>query len=458
MTFAQALATVIFVGAYVLIALQVIDKTRVALAGGALMLLLRLVDQHTAFHGTHEISGIDWNTIFLLIGMMIIVGITAETGLFQWLAIRSAKAVRAHPLGIMIVLSVVTAFASAFLDNVTTVLLVCPIALILARAMRTDPVPYLITIVLASNIGGTATLVGDPPNIMIASAAKFSFVDFLRFDAPAVALVMAAYLVAIYVALGPRTKVTLRDRARVLRMDESRAIVDHVLLRKCLFVLFLVLIGFFVHGRLQIEPATIALAGAALLLLLLGRHPRMPSQEEDETEFHWYHVIEWHTIFFFIGLFIMVASLVELGVIEMLGRALLSATGGHVPSLTMLILGFSALASGVIDNIPFVATMNALILSLDHNMLTAIPPSDAAIAAATHHPPGVFPLWWALSLGACLGGNLTLVGASANVVVAGIAARDGYPIDFFRFLKYGAPVTLMSILISAVYLWFVFLR
>ncbi len=459
MDFTQVLASFIFVGAYALIAFQVIDKTRIALAGAAVMLLLKLVNQHTAFHGTEQVHGIDWNTIFLLLGMMIIVGITKETGLFQWLAIRSAKAVRAHPLGIMIILSLVTAVASAFLDNVTTVLLICPVVLILTKAMETDPVPFLICIVMASNIGGTATLVGDPPNIMIASAAKFGFMDFLRFDAPVVALIMGVFVLILWLAMGPRIQVSLKARARVLQMDEGRAILDPVLLRKCLLVLTLVLGGFLVHGYLHLEPATIALAGAALLLLLLGREPRVPSADDnDEAEFHWYHTIEWGTIFFFIGLFIMVSGLVELGVIDMLGRSLLSVTHGHVPALTMLVLGFSGVASGVIDNIPFVATMNALLLGLDPSLLTAIPASDAALAGATHHPPGVFPLWWALSLGACLGGNLTLVGASANVVVAGIAARDGYPIDFVRFLKYGVPVTVISILISAVYLWVLFLR
>ncbi|MCD6350826.1 MAG: ArsB/NhaD family transporter [Armatimonadetes bacterium] len=457
MTWTQVLASVLFIGAYVLIALQVYDKTRIALAGGALMLLLGLVDQHTAFHGTEHIHGIDWNTIFLLIGMMIIVGITKHTGVFQWIAIRAAKRVRAHPLGIMIILSLVTAVASAFLDNVTTVLLISPVILILTSQLRTDPVPYLIAIVLASNIGGTATLVGDPPNIMIASAAELGFIHFLRYDAPAVVLILATFVLMLWLFLGPRIKVSLRDRARVLRMDEARAILDPNLLRKCLFVLALVLLGFLVHSYLGLEPATIALAGAALLLMLLGRKPKLVAADElmgSQGELHWYHTIEWGTIFFFIGLFIMVAGLVELGVIAMLGKALLHATGGHVPALTMLILVFSAAASGVIDNIPFVATMNALILGLDPNMLTAVP---SHVPPTAHHP-GVFPLWWALSLGACLGGNFTLVGASANVVVAGIASRDGYHIDFLRFMKYGVPVTLMSIAISAVYLWFVFLR
>ncbi len=452
MTPTQLLATLIFVGAYALIALEVMDKTRVALAGAALMLILRLIDQRTAFHGSEATAGIDWNTIFLLVGMMIIVGVTRHTGLFQWLAIKAAKAVRGHPFGLIVVLSLITAVSSAFLDNVTTVLLVAPMTLIICRAIRVDPVPYLIAIVLASNIGGTATLVGDPPNIMIASAGHFNFMDFIRVDAPAAAIVLLVTLFMFWLGLAPRLRISDEARQQIMAFDETEAIRDPILLRKCLFVLALVLFGFFIHSYVHLEPATIALAGAALLLVLLGRHPRIP---DHEGEFHWYHEVEWGTIFFFIGLFIMVAALVELGVIKLFGHLLVTVTGNNKFWLTTLILWFSAIASGIVDNIPFVATMNALIQDMEAELLHATTPDQ--LAQGAHHPE-ILPLWWALSLGACLGGNFTLIGASANVVVAGIAGRDGHPISFARFLKYGVPVTFVSILISHIYLWFLFLR
>ena len=455
MTIPQIIGATIFVVAYILIAFQVMDKTRVALAGAALMLILKLVDQHVAFHGHGETHGIDWNTIFLLMGMMIIVGITRHTGLFEWLGIKAAKAVRGHPIGVILALSFVTAVASAFLDNVTTVLLIAPVALVICAQLGTDPVPYLISIVLASNIGGTATLVGDPPNIMIASAAGLGFMDFIRYDTPVVLMIMVVFAVMVWFGLGPRVRVPDERRQRVMALDEREAIRDMALLKKCLFVLWLVLIGFIVHSYVHLEPATIALAGAALLLILLGRHPRVPHDMTPDEEFHWYHEIEWATIFFFIGLFIMVAGLVELGIIKALGEWLLDITGGNIILLTFAILWFSAIASGIVDNIPFVATMNALILGMDPQAIHGLPADP--VTHPVHHP-AIFPLWWALSLGACLGGNFTLIGASANVVVAGIAKRDGHEIGFGRFMKYGIPVTFVAVLISMVYLWLVFLR
>ncbi len=424
------------------------DKTRIALAGAALMLALRLVDQHTAFHGTAEVVGIDWNTIFLLIGMMIIVGVTRHTGLFQWVAIRSAKAVRAHPLAVVTALSVITAVLSAFLDNVTTVLLVAPVVLVIARALETDPVPFIIPVSLASNIGGTATLIGHPPNIMIGSAAGFGFMDFLRYDAPPAGVILVLFCLILWLGLGPRLRVSLRARARVMAFDEREVIRDPVLLRKCLAVIGAVLLGFVVHDRLGLEPATVALAGAALLLVLLGRRLRVGEQE---GEYHWYADIEWGVIFFFVGLFVMVASLVDLGVIKLLGQLLMQVTGGNTLALSFLILWFSAIAAGLMDNIPFVATMNALILDIQHSIV------PAGTAGAAHHPH-VMPLWWALSLGACLGANFTAIGSATNIVAVSVSARDGYPITFARFLRYGAPVALMSILVSMGYLWLVFLR
>ncbi len=447
----QLLATTIFLAAFALIASEKIDKTRVALAGAALMLVLGLVRQHTAFSGSPDApgAGVDWNTIFLLLGMMVVVSITRHTGLFEWLAVRSAKAVRAHPIGLILILSVVTAVVSAFLDNVTTVLLVVPVVLVLARTLEADPIPFVIPVSIASNIGGTATLIGHPPNIMIGSAAGFTFIDFLRYDAPPALLVLAVFCLIVWLGLTPRLRVSKEDRARVLALDEAGVIRDPRLLRKCLFVLALALVGFVIHGYLGLEPATVALAAAALLLLMLGRHPRVPGHE---GEYHWYADIEWSVLLFFIGLFVMVSALVELGVVDVFSRFLVAVTGGSTVAMTLSLLWFSAIMAGLMDNIPFVATMNAMLLDLPHRLA---PPGGAPLAL---HGPAMMPLWWALSLGACLGANFTIIGSATHIVTAGLCARDGHPISFRRFLKYGIPITVVSILICTAYLWLRFLR
>ena len=442
MTAAAWIAASIFVVVYILIASERVDKTKIALAGGALMIILGVVDQHTAFHGSDAVEGIDWNTLFLLMGMMIIVNVTRHTGLFEWLAIKTAKAGRGRPVPILVGMTIVTAVLSALLDNVTTVLLIAPTIIVIYEALELDPVPFLIFAILASNIGGTATLVGDPPNIMIASAAGFSFMDFIYMDAPVVAVIFVAFVGGLLLWMGRRYHVSEEQRERVMQFDESRAITDHRLLWRCLVVIGLVFVGFAIHGAVGLEPATIALGGAALILLL---HPEGPREILEE--------IEWPTIFFFIGLFIMVAGLVKVGVVETMGRGMIDLTHGNTLALTMVVLWFSAFASGVIDNIPFVATMTALLKVVAHDLH----PDPTGLAAAdiiTH--PGVLPVWWALSLGACLGGNMTLIGASANVVVAGISSRSGHPIGFLRFMKYGVPMTIMSLAISSVYLYFRF--
>jgi len=444
MTAAAWIAASIFVVVYILIASERVDKTKIALAGGALMIILGVVDQHTAFHGSDAVEGIDWNTLFLLMGMMIIVNVTRHTGLFEWLAIKTAKAGRGRPVPILVGMTIVTAVLSALLDNVTTVLLIAPTIIVIYEALELDPVPFLIFAILASNIGGTATLVGDPPNIMIASAAGFSFMDFIYMDAPVVAIIFVAFVGGLLLWMGRRYSVSEEQRERVMQFDESRAITDHRLLWRCLVVIGLVFVGFAIHGAVGLEPATIALGGAALILLL---HPEGPRETLEE--------IEWPTIFFFIGLFIMVSGLVKVGVVESMGRGMIDVTQGNTLALTMVVLWFSAIASGIIDNIPFVATMTALLKVVAHDLH----PDPTGLAAAdiiTH--PGVLPVWWALSLGACLGGNMTLIGASANVVVAGISSRSGHPIGFLRFMKYGVPMTLMSLAISTVYLYFRFFR
>lgn len=439
------LAAGIFAVVYFLIAIERVDKTKIALAGGALMIILGVIDQHSAFYGHGEVEGIDWNTLFLLMGMMIIVNVTRHTGLFEWLAIRTAKIARGRPVAILIGMTLTTALLSAMLDNVTTVLLIAPTVILIYEALELDPVPALIFVVLASNIGGTATLVGDPPNIMIASAAGLSFLDFLVVDAPAVAIIYALFALIIVLWAGRRYQVSPEQRARIMQFDESRAITDPQLLRRCVFVIALVLAGFTIHGAVGLEPATIALAGAALIMLL---HPEGPRQTLEE--------IEWPTIFFFIGLFIMVAGLVNVGVVAALGRGMINLTGGNTAAMTMVVLWFSALASGVIDNIPFVATMSALIKIVAHE-LHPDPAAAASMQEIIKHE-AILPVWWALSLGACLGGNMTIIGASANVVVAGIAGRSGYPITFKRFLKYGVPLTFLSLVVSTIYLWLLFLR
>jgi len=429
----------------VLIATERVDKTKIALAGSALMILMGVIDQHSAFHGHGEVEGIDWNTLFLLMGMMIIVNVTRHTGLFEWLAIRTAKTAKGRPIAILIGMTLTTAVLSAMLDNVTTVLLMAPTVILIYEALELDPVPFLVFVILASNIGGTATLVGDPPNIMIASAAGLSFVDFLVVDAPAVGIIYVLFAGIILLWMGRRYQVSEEHRSRVMQFDESRAITDPKLLRRCLMVIGLVLGGFAIHGAVGLEPATIALAGAALIMLL---HPEGPRETLEE--------IEWPTIFFFIGLFIMVSGLVNVGVVGALGRGMVHLTGGSTLALTMVVLWFSAIASGIIDNIPFVATMSALLKIVAHD-LHPDPASAGSVQEIITHET-ILPVWWALSLGACLGGNMTLIGASANVVVAGIASRSGHPIGFIRFLKYGIPMTLMSLVVSTVYLWVVFFR
>lgn len=450
MTPPAILASAIFILAYLLIAWEKIHKTAVALGGAALVLLLGLVGQQEAFHGGEvdgiQVEGVDWNTILLLVGMMIIVSITRETGVFQWLAIKSAKAGRGRPIPIILLLSGVTAVLSALLDNVTTVLLIAPVTIIICKSLEVDPVPFLICEILASNIGGTATLVGDPPNIMIASQARLSFLDFIINLTPVAIIVFAFYAGTIWLVLRRRIQVTEENRAKVMEFDEARAITDKPLLWRCLVVLGLTLFGFVIHGWLGLEPATIALSGAALLLLVTGRHPLKHLEE-----------VEWPTIFFFLGLFIMVSALVKQGVINLLSGGLLQLTHEDPVGTSLLVLWFSAIASAIVDNIPYVATMNPLIMDMARQMNQDLGwgfVGHTAIAQA----PLIMPLWWSLALGACLGGNGSLIGASANVVVAGIAEKSGTPISFVRFLKWGVPLTIQSILISTVYVWLVYLR
>ncbi len=446
MTWQAIAAIAIFVIAYILLATEKVHKTKAVLAGAVLMILIGIVSQRVAFHGNEEagIEGIDWNTIMLLIGMMIIVNITRTTGMFEWLAIRAAKSVHGHPTKIIILLCCITAAISALLDNVTTVIVIAPVAILVFNRLESDPVPALISIIIASNIGGTATLIGDPPNIMIGSAAQLSFLDFIKIDTPVAIVSMAALVLAIVWFLHSRVAVTAEMRERVMAFDENAAITDKALLKRCLAVLSLVLVGYLMHGALGLEPATIALTGAAIILLL---HTEGPDKALES--------VEWSTIFFFIGLFIMVAGLVQTGVLKMMGDGLIGLTGDNTAAMTMVILWSSGILSGVVDNIAYTAMMTPLIKSI---AFAAHPDAAGAAFHEIYHAQDILPLWWALSMGACLGGITTVIGSAANVVVAGIAESSGHPITFKRYLKYGLPIALVSLIASTIWLWIVFLR
>jgi Na+/H+ antiporter NhaD/arsenite permease-like protein len=429
------LAGAIFLGAYALIATEKAHRTVVALAGAALMLITGLVSQRDAFCAGR--SGVDWNTVFLLFGMMVMVGITKQTGAFQWLAIKSAKAARADPMRLLVMLSAVTALLSAFLDNVTTVLLIAPATMLIAEALSVSAVPFLICEILASNIGGTATLIGDPPNIMIASASGLGFNSFLLHLAPVVVIIFLAYLATVRWFF--RRSLSVADNAmqRLQQFDERRAITNPWLLRRCVAVLGLTLAGFFLHEPLHLMPATVALAGAALLLVV-------SRVKIDEV----LHEVEWPTLLFFVGLFVMVAGLIHGGIIAAVSRRLLALAGRSTGLTAMALLWGSAAASAVVDNIPFVAAVNPMLVEVGRSLAAPSAGLDAALRS-----PQMMPLWWSLALGACLGGNGTLIGASANVVVAGLAERNGNPIRFGDYLKYGLPLMIESVAISSAYVY-----
>jgi Na+/H+ antiporter NhaD/arsenite permease-like protein len=433
--FQAILALAVFLSAYFLIATERLHRTVVALAGGAAVLALGLVPQAEAFGAKGK--GIDWNVIFLLLGMMIIVTITRRTGVFQWLAIKSAKAARGEPARLMILLALVTTVLSALLDNVTTVLFMAPITLLIAEGVGISPVPLLITQILASNIGGTATLIGDPPNIMIGSAAGLGFVSFLVNLAPISAVVFIGLVPMLHWMFRHELKAPPDIRERLAGFDETRAISDPRLLRRCLIVLAITFVGFFLHERFHLMPATIALLGAALLLLV--------SKVDFEEVLH---EIEWGTILFFVGLFVMISALEQTGVIHRLAELLLAKATQSPGHTAIGLLWLSAVASALVDNIPFVGTANPMLIELAKGLAGPGMPAAEAV-----HTPVMMAFWWSLALGACLGGNATLIGASANVVVAGIAEKHGHRIAFGQYLRYGVPVTFMSIVLSTIYVW-----
>lgn len=420
----SVIAITVFVVAYALIASDRISKTLVALAGAGIMLALRIVGSHDAFYSAE--TGIDWDVIFLLVGMMIIVGVLRQTGIFEYVAIWAVKRARASPRRIMILLVLVMAFGSAMLDNVTTVLLIAPVTLLVCDRLAINAAPFLMAEVFASNIGGAATLVGDPPNIIIASRAGLTFNDFLAHMAPIVLIVLAVF-VALIPLLFKSVTVDAERVADVMSLDEREAIRDTRLLIKCGVVLLLVFVAFVAHPVLHIQPSVVALLGAGILIAIsgLGRSDYLAS-------------VEWDTLLFFAGLFIMVGALVKTGVVDKMARAATELTGGNEILTVFMILGVSAPVSGIIDNIPYVATMTPIVTELVAGMPGQVN-SDV--------------LWWALALGADFGGNLTAVGASANVVMLGIARRAGTPISFWEFTRKGIVVTAVSIALSGVYLW-----
>jgi Na+/H+ antiporter NhaD/arsenite permease-like protein len=427
-------ATAIFFLAYAVIITEKIHKTVVALSGAALMLALRIVDQHEAFYS--EETGIDYNVVFLLIGMMLIINIMKETGIFQWVAIKSAKLAKGEPFRLLAILSVVTAVLSAFLDNVTTVLLIAPVTLLICDALEMDPFPFLLSEILSSNIGGTATLIGDPPNIMIASKAELTFMNFIFHLAPVVIVIMIVYLLTLRLVFAKKLSVPELLKVRVMSMDESAAITDRPLMVKSLWVMGFTILGFILHHQLHLQPATVALTGAAALLLLSRMEPHKILES-----------VEWPTIFFFIGLFIIIGGVQKVGLIKILSEQVLNLTKGDLFSTSMLVLWFSAFASAIVDNIPYVATMNPLVLEMSKGIWPDLTGHDLL-----HHVE-LMPVWWSLALGACLGGNATLIGASANVIVAGIAEKAGHKITFARFLGYGLPFMIQTVLISMLYIW-----
>jgi len=445
-----SLALLIFGVCYLVILTERIHKTIVALSGAALMIGLGVVSQEEAFY-SHEF-GVDYNVVFLLIGMMVIVNIVRETGLFEVLAIWAAQRADAKPFRLLALLALLTAGLSAMLDNVPTVLLMAPVTLAITKRLDLNPTAFLVTEALASNIGGTATLVGDPPNIMIASKAELGYLDFLQVLGPIALLLMAVFLAVLWVIFGRSMTVAPHLRTSVLAMSSREAVSDRPFLYRCLWLLGLVNVGFCLHSLIHLEPATIALLGASLFMLI-GHARRKTEDTEKREELSYLTDVEWKTIFFFIGLFILVGGLVKVGVIQYLADQLVSVTRGNLVGSTMAVLWGSALLSAAVDNIPYVAAMNPLIVDLARSLHPEISDYGSLV-----RQPDIMPLWWALALGACLGGNGTIIGASANVVIVDLARKAGYPISFWQFFKFGFPVMLGSVFMSATYLWLIFLR
>ena len=417
MTSTQIIAIVIFLVTMAAIMTEKLHRTVAAVAGALLLILTGVLSVESGF------SYVDLNTLGVLIGMMLFVAVVKNSGIFEYIAIKAAKIAKGRPWPLMVLFALITAVLSAFLDNVTTVLLIGPMTLAITSMLRINPIPFFMTQIMASNIGGTATLIGDPPHIMIGSAAGLSFTDFITNTGVAVLFVLAATIVCFYFIYGRKLHVEPEAMDSILQLDENKAIKDRSLLIKSVVMILLVVFGFVFHSQLHLESCTIALTAAAVMLLI-GR------QDVEEIVAG----VEWTTILFFTGLFIVVGGLQETGVIQILANGLMDLTEGHMTLTILLILWVSAIVSSFLDNIPFVATLIPLILTMQSSGVD------------------VTPLWWAVSLGACLGGNGTLIGASANVVLSGISNRHGFPITFASYFKVGFPLMLVSVAISTVFL------
>lgn len=418
MTEVQIIAIAIFLITMTAIMTERVHRSVAAIAGAVLLIICRVL---TADQG---IQAVDFNTIEVLTGMMLFVAIVKRSGIFEYIAIKTAKLSKGNPWIIMVSFLVITAVLSAFLDNVTTVLLIGPMTIAVTGILELNPIPFLMTQIMASNIGGTATLIGDPPNIMIGSAANFSFVDFIMNTSIVVLFVLVTFIFLFYLIYGKKMKVTADKMEKIMKLDEKKTIKSFSLMVKSIIVMLLVVVAFILHETLGMESGIIALTAATIMLLIGKQDPEVIILS-----------VEWSTILFFMGLFIVVGGLEQTGVIKMLANGLLSITDGHQTMTMVLILWISAIVSSFLDNIPFVATMIPLILTMQKSGMQV-----------TH-------LWWALSLGACLGGNGTLVGASANVVLSDISKKNGYPITFKYYIKRGFPLMLISIIIATVFLF-----
>lgn len=413
----KIVAVAVFLIVILLIITERVHRTAAAMAGAMVLILTGVMSADKA------LSYIDFNTIGVLVGMMIFVAIVRRSGMFEYIAVRAAKAVHGDPWKIMVAFTLITAVLSAILDNVTTVLLVGPMSIAIARMLKIDPVPFLMGQILASNVGGTATLIGDPPNIMIGSAAHLSFMDFLENTGFAVLFILVVLILLMKIVYEKKIELGTVDTGAVEKLDPSKSITNRALMKKGIIVLICVIVGFMFHDKLGIESSVIALTAAAVMLII-GR--------EDVNEA--IQDVEWTTILFFMSLFVVVGGLTETGIIKELASKIIDATNGH-PMVTMLVLLWaSALLSSILDNIPFVATLIPLILAMQADGID------------------VTSFWWAISLGACLGGNGTMIGASANVVLSDISTKHGYPITFKSYLKVGMPFMLLSIVISTVFL------
>ena len=421
MTATQIIALAIFVAVIAVIVSEKLHRAACALIGAVLLILIGILEPAEA------LGFVDFNTIGVLIGMMMFVAVVKNSGIFEFLAVKAAKIAKGNPWKIMVYFMIITAVLSAFLDNVTTVLLIGPMTFSICKTLELNPVPYLLTQIISSNVGGTATLIGDPPNIMIGSATDISFLQFCIYDGPIVVIVMAATILGFKFMYKKGLSVSPEKMDLIMQMDEKAEIRDKVLFIKSVVMIGLVALAFILHDALGLQTSVIALSCAALMILI-GR------QDVEET----IHDVEWPTIIFFVFLFIVVGGLEKVGLIHMLAATMMEATGTHYVILMLVLLWVSALLSAVLDNIPFVATVIPLIQQMEEAGLD------------------VWPLWWAVSLGACFGGNGTIIGASANVVLTGIASRKGYPITFIDYLKVGMPMMLMSIVLATVYLLVLF--